>query len=271
MAQDLRTRLRRSPHPESPTDGTSPTTPTTPASASTPSISAASDGSNSPSSPGGIPPDEAAPPPTVPHPAVRRLSLYLRQLESFAAQGRHTVSSRDLGRALELGDAQVRKDLANFGSFGHPGVGYRVEELIARLKRILGTDRTWDVILMGAGNIGRALLAYRPFARKGFRLAAVFDTSPQLHGRSFGGVRVQAPEELGPTVERLGARLAVLAVPAEAAQRTCDSLVEAGIRGVLNFAPVRLKVPEGVYVNSVDLAVQLEQIAFQVNVLGGEE
>lgn len=201
----------------------------------------------------------------APHPAVRRLSLYLRQLEVFHAQGRHTASSRDLGRALDLGDAQVRKDLANFGSFGQPGVGYRVVGLIEHLRKILGTDRTWDVALVGAGNIGRALLAYRRFAGKGFRLCAVFDSDPRLHGRTFNGTRIQPPEKIVGVVREKKIRLAVVAVPAEAAQRTADALVAGGVLGILNFAPVRLQVPPHVYVNSVDLAVQLEQIAFQVN------
>ena len=229
---------------------------------------------DAPDAPDAVPHDDPADAPGngggpghVPDPAVRRLGLYLRQLEAFARQGRHTVSSRDLGRALGLGDAQVRKDLATFGSFGQPGVGYRVGDLSARLRRILGTDRAWDVVLMGAGNIGRALLAYRSFADKGFRLVAVFDSDPALHGRQVGEARVQPPAELAETVKRLGAQLAVLAVPAEAAQRSCDALVAAGIRGILNFAPVRLRVPESVYVNSVDLALQLEQVAFQVNAL----
>lgn len=203
----------------------------------------------------------------VPNPAVRRLSLYLRQLETFAGDAKQTVSSRELGRALGLGDAQVRKDLANFGSFGQSGVGYRVEELVARLRKILGTDRSWDVVLMGAGNIGRALMAFRPFAEKGFRLVAVFDADPQLHGRSFGGVKVQPPTDLVATVRRLGARLAVIAVPAEAAQRATDALVSAGVRGILNFAPTNLSVPPHVAVNSVDLVVLLEQLAFRVNAL----
>ena len=201
----------------------------------------------------------------MPHPAIRRLSLYLRQLEAFAAEGRDTVSSRHLGRALGLGDAQVRKDLANFGSFGQSGVGYRVDELVARLRKILGTDHAWDVVLAGAGNIGRALLSFKPFAEKGFRLVAVFDSDTRLHGQNFGGVTVQPPSEMATTVRRLGAKLAVIAVPAEAAQRLCDGLVAAGIRGILNFAPANLKVPEGVAVNDVDLVVLLEQLAFQAN------
>src|SRR5213083_802268 len=110
----------------------------------------------------------------IPTPAVRRLSLYLRQLESFKRKDRRTISSKQLGESLGLTDAQVRKDFAYFGQFGHPGVGYRVDDLIAQVKRILGTDKTWNVLLVGAGNLGRALLAYRGFEQKGFDMAAVF-------------------------------------------------------------------------------------------------
>ncbi len=214
-------------------------------------------------------PDSAAPP--APHPAVRRLSLYLRQLETFAALGRDTISSRDLGRALGLGDAQVRKDLAAFGSFGQPGVGYRTDELTARLRAILGTDRTWPVLLVGAGNIGRALSAYRRFADKGFHLAGVVDSDPSAAGRTIGqnGLRVEPMDHLAPVVRRTNARLAVLAIPADVAQRVADELVALGIRGILNFAPTRLRVPAGVSVISVDLAAQLEQLAFQVNLQSG--
>src|ERR1700689_2537555 len=111
----------------------------------------------------------------IPDPAVRRLSLYLRQLEAFKRKDRRTISSRQLGESLNLTDAQVRKDLAYFGQFGHPGIGYRVTDLIAQVKRILGTDKTWNVLLVGFGNLGRALMAYKGFDAKGFRLVAVFD------------------------------------------------------------------------------------------------
>ena len=207
-----------------------------------------------------------SPGPPAPTPAVRRLSLYLRECEALAAAGRAMVSSRDLGRALTLGDAQVRKDLANFGSFGQPGVGYRTADLVARLRAILGTDHVWDVVVVGAGNIGRALLSYRRFAGKGFRVAAVFDADAALHGRPIGGtgLRVRPVAELARTVAETGARLAILAVPAEAAQAAADLLVAAGVRGILNFAPVPLRVPPNVSVNSVDLAAQLEQLAFAV-------
>ena len=203
----------------------------------------------------------------IPLPAVRRLSLYLRQLETFIDEGKATVSSRQLGSALGMGDAQIRKDLANFGNFGQPGVGYETTDLAGRLRRILGTDRLWKVVIIGAGNIGRALSAYRRFADKGFELAAVFDSSEQLIGQpvGFGGLEVRAMKDLEATVRKTNARLAVLAVPGEAAQRGADALVAAGVRGILNFAPVRLSVPDDVFVNDVDLAAQLEQLAFQVS------
>src|SRR5205085_10127033 len=120
---------------------------------------------------------------SIPNPAVRRLSLYLRQLESLQRTGRTTVSSKQLGESLGLTDAQVRKDLAYFGQFGHPGIGYRVDDLIGQVKRILGTDRVWSVVLVGAGNLGRALSAYKGFMSKGFQLVAVFDNDPSKVGK----------------------------------------------------------------------------------------
>src|ERR671928_931964 len=122
-------------------------------------------------------------PELIPNPAVRRLSLYLRQLEAFKRKDRRTISSKQLGESLHLTDAQVRKDLAYFGQFGHPGIGYRVDDLIAQVKRILGTDKTWNVLLVGAGNLGRALMAYKGFDQKGFRLVAVFDADPGKIGK----------------------------------------------------------------------------------------
>src|SRR6476660_3136105 len=119
-------------------------------------------------------------PDLIPNPAVRRLSLYLRQLEALARKDVRTISSKQLGESLGLTDAQVRKDLAYFGQFGHPGIGYRVDELITKVKQILGTDKTWNVLLVGAGNLGRALMSYRGFDAKGFRLAAVFDNDPNM-------------------------------------------------------------------------------------------
>src|ERR1051326_580886 len=117
-------------------------------------------------------------PDLVPNPAVRRLSLYLRQLEAFKRKDRRTISSKQLGESLGLTDARAPQDFAYFGQFGHPAIGYRVDDLIGQVKRILGTDKTWNVLLVGAGNLGRALLAYKGFEQKGFKLRAVFDADP---------------------------------------------------------------------------------------------
>ena len=204
-------------------------------------------------------------PESVPNPAVRRLSLYLRQLEALKRGGRSTVSSKQLGESLGLTDAQVRKDLAYFGQFGHPGIGYRVDDLIGQVRRILGTDKTWDVILVGAGNLGRALSAYRGFEAKGFRLIAVFDNDPTKVGRRLGPFTIQPLDQVPDAIAKQNVKLAILAVPAEHAQAVADQLIDAGVRGLLNFAPVSLTVPPQVAINSVDLAVQLEQLAFQVS------
>lgn len=215
----------------------------------------------------------------IPNPAVHRLSLYLRQLESFKRKDRRTVSSKQLGESLNLTDAQVRKDLAYFGQFGHPGVGYRVDDLIAQVRRILGTDKTWNVLLVGAGNLGRALMAYNGFDAKGFRLVAVFDADAAKVGKRQGPFAgkpgdaaaskrfftIQPLSELKATIEKVGIRLAILAVPADSAQEVADQCVEAGIRGLLNFAPVSLNLRPEIAIKAVDLAVQLEQLSFQVN------
>jgi redox-sensing transcriptional repressor len=203
---------------------------------------------------------------SFPNPAVRRLSLYLRQLEGFKRKDRRTISSRQLGESLNLTDAQVRKDLAYFGQFGHPGIGYRVDDLIAQVKHILGTDRTWNVLLVGAGNLGRALMAYHGFDAKGFRLVAVFDNDPTKAGTRQGDFEIQPLTQLTATVQKLKIQLGIMAVPPDTAQDVADQLVEAGVRGLLNFAPVSIQVPHDVALNAVDLAVQLEQLSFQVNV-----
>jgi redox-sensing transcriptional repressor len=204
-------------------------------------------------------------PDLIPNPAVRRLSLYLRQLEAFKRTDRRTISSKQLGESLGLTDAQVRKDLAYFGQFGHPGIGYRVDDLIAQVRHILGTDKTWNVLLVGAGNLGRALMAYRGFNIKGFNLVAVFDNDPNKTGKKTGNFTVQPLTELEDTIRKNAIKLAIMTVPAEVAQDVADKLVASGIRGLLNFAPVSLQLPPDVALNAVDLAVSLEQLSFQAN------
>jgi redox-sensing transcriptional repressor len=204
----------------------------------------------------------------IPTPAVYRLSFYLRQLESFQRADKHTISSKQLGDALGYTDAQVRKDLAYFGQFGHPGIGYRVEELISQLRKILGTDKVWNVLLIGAGNLGRALIAYRGFLRKGFRLAAIFDADDRKVGQAFGELTVSSMEKLASIAAEQNIKLAIMSVPGEAAQGVADKLVAAGIRGILNFAPTSITTPPDVSVQGVDLAVQLEQLSFKMSLAG---
>ncbi|MCH7870508.1 MAG: redox-sensing transcriptional repressor Rex [Planctomycetes bacterium] len=201
----------------------------------------------------------------MPSPAVRRLSLYLRQLEAFLADHRRTVSSKQLGEALGLSDAQVRKDLAYFGQFGQAGIGYRVPDLIGRIRRIFGTDKVANILLAGVGNLGRALLLFRGFAPRGFDIVAAFDNDPAKIGMEIGGpgaVRVQPLSEMGAVTRARSIRVGIVAVPAFAAQSVADEMVAVGIRGILNFAPIQLQIASHVAVSSVDLAVHLEQLSF---------
>lgn len=196
--------------------------------------------------------------------SVGRFSLYLRHLESLLREGALKVSSGQLGEALGITDAQVRKDLAWLGSLGHPGVGYVTVELIEAIRRILGVDRTWLAALVGVGNLGRALLRYRGFEQRGFRLVALFDDDPAKVGQVVEGLTIHGADAIERVVRETGAELGLLAVPSEAGQPMADALVAAGIRGLLNFAPVMLRVPPEVRLVSVDLTVQLEQLAFLV-------
>jgi redox-sensing transcriptional repressor len=203
--------------------------------------------------------------PPTPRAAVGRLSLYLRHLDSLLGAGQTTVSSRELGRALQLTDAQVRKDLGYFGQFGYPGLGYRVSELRAALRQVLGTDRRWRAALIGVGNLGRALLGYRGFTERGFAIVAAFDVAPSIIGQTVGGLQVRAIDRLADDTQTEQIELAILAVPADAAQQVAERVVAAGLIGILNFAPVQLKVPKSVQAVSVDLGLQLEQLLFQVH------
>jgi redox-sensing transcriptional repressor len=200
----------------------------------------------------------------VPKATVGRLSLYLRQLEQFFRDGTKTVSSRRLGDALGISDAQVRKDLGYFGPFGQSGIGYDVDGLIQTIRKILGTHRGWPVALVGIGNLGRALVGYRGFRRQGFQIQAIFDADPAKQGQTIEGICVESVDELPRRIAEQKVTMAMIAVPADAAQSVADRLVAAGVQGILNFAPVPLVVPDGVSVVSVDLAIQLEGLSYQV-------
>lgn len=202
--------------------------------------------------------------------SIGRLSLYLRGLDNFLRLGRAKVSSVQLGDAVGVSDAQVRKDLAYLGNLGHPGIGYPTQELVNAIRRTLGIDRTWAVALAGVGNLARALLRYRGFQQQGFRIVALFDADSSKVGQRVDDLEVHAMDRLSSVIAALGIRLAILTVPAEAAQEVADAMVAAGVKGLLNFAPTVVRVPPGVSLVSVDLAVQLEQLAFLVQMEAGE-
>lgn len=200
----------------------------------------------------------------IPKAVAGRLSLYLRELQHLVARGVATISSGELAEVLSLTGAQVRKDLAHFGHFGHPGIGYRCEDLIAAIRKILGTDQTWPVVLVGVGNLGRALLGYKGFRQQGFHIVAALDLDRSKAGTLVEQVPIHHLDELSDIIHSENIRLAMIAVPATAAQPVADRLVEAGVVGVVNFAPVTLSLPDGVSLVGVDLAIELEQISFSV-------
>ena len=197
--------------------------------------------------------------------SVHRFSLYLRHLERLQQEGAQKVSSSQLGEALGINDAQVRKDLAYLGNLGQPGIGYLIGDLVAALRRRLGIDRPWPAVVVGVGNLARALLRYRGFQRQGFTFVGLFDADPEKVGQQIDGLTVHPLERLAEVIAATSAELAVVAVPGASAQGVADALVASGIRGILNFAPTVLRLPAHVSLVSVDLAVQLEQLAFLVH------
>lgn len=203
--------------------------------------------------------------PRIAESTVRRLSLYLRFLQEAQAAGEATISSDELAQRGGTTSAQVRKDLSFFGSFGKRGLGYSVPELLRSLEEILGLHRTWNVALVGAGKIGSALISYRNFQRRGFEIRAVFDTDPDKVGRRWGTRTILPDDELDEVLHAEGIEMAIVAVPADAAQPVVDRLVRAGIRAILNFAPVRLRVPDDVALRNVDMVVEMEGLAFVLN------
>jgi redox-sensing transcriptional repressor len=208
--------------------------------------------------------DDGASETQVPKAVVSRLSLYLRELQHLVRDGHETTSSTQLGKLLGFTDAQVRKDLAYFGQFGYPGIGYRCGELIHAIKGILGTNQPWPVAMVGLGNLGRALMGYRGFAEQGFQIVAAFDIDPLKVGSMVEGIPIYHLDDLDRLSREKGIRLAIIAVPAASAQKVADALVAAGIEGILNFAPVMLNLPKHVQTVGVDLAIELEQLSFSV-------
>jgi redox-sensing transcriptional repressor len=200
--------------------------------------------------------------PKIAESAVRRLSLYLRSLEEFEEQGTETVSSETLAARGGTTSAQVRKDLSFFGSFGKRGLGYSVRELVLRLRDILGLRRTYRVAVIGAGQMGSALAQYRGFTQRGFHIAAVYDSDTAKAGKMSDGLRVRHANDLEQDLAREPMDIAIIVTPAAGAQTMADRLVRSGVRAILNFAPVRLDVPDTVIVKNVNMALELEALSF---------
>ena len=193
---------------------------------------------------------------------VRRLSLYLRFLEESTTRGLVTISSDELARRGGTTSAQVRKDLSFFGSFGKRGLGYSVPELTESLREILGLRRDWQVIIVGAGKIGTALAQYRGFRQRGFRVTAVYDRDPKKIGTQWDTLTVRDMAEIERDIQHEHPDIAVLTTPAEEAQVVVDRLVSAGMRALLNFAPIQLQVPPDVTLKNVNMAMELEGLSF---------
>ena len=198
----------------------------------------------------------------VPDATVGRLPLYLRALVDIAAAGEATVSSEALAVAAGVTSAKVRKDLSHLGSYGTRGVGYDVAHLIHEIRRELGLTQHWAIVIVGIGNLGRALANYHGFAERGFEVAALVDADPAKVGARVGDLTVSPLEDLGALVRQRDVAIGVIATPAGAVQEVADRMVEAGIRSILNFAPAVVGVPEGVTVRKVDLAIELQILAY---------
>ena len=198
----------------------------------------------------------------VPDIVVGRLPIYLRALNLLHEAGQEFTSSQELGQKLGIGSAQIRKDLSHFGEFGKQGTGYNIAYLQKQLRQILHVDHAWDVALIGAGDLGRALVHYQGFAEQGFRLVALFDNAVKKMGMPVGDLVVQSITDLPRVVREKGLRIAILAVPADVAQSIVDQLVELEIRAILCYAPITLSVPPEVKVYYIDPVVGMQSMAY---------
>ena len=198
----------------------------------------------------------------IPETTISRLFIYLREISKLAEIGIRTISSSELGERLNLSDTQVRKDFSCFGQFGISGSGYNINELKAALKTILGKDKTWNVCVIGVGHLGSALLAYPGFKEQGLNVVAVFDADTKKIDKEKNSLIIQSIDELSKTVKQKDLAIGIITIPANHAQKVADSLVAAGIKCIMNFAPISLSVPEDVKVKNVDLSRELETLSY---------
>ncbi|ARU63970.1 redox-sensing transcriptional repressor Rex [Tumebacillus avium] len=202
--------------------------------------------------------------PKISEAVVRRLPVYLRCLQLLQDLNIRTVSSYELGQKLDMNPAQIRKDLAYFGEFGRKGIGYEVDYLVEKIKQILKLDRSVNVALVGAGHLGIALSNYNRYTKEKLSIAAIFDTDPEKIGTLVGSLTIQHIDELERSVQEHDIRIGMITVPAPYAQGVADRLVQAGVKGILNFAPVSLLVPPDVHLRSADVTTELHALAYYI-------
>ena len=199
---------------------------------------------------------------TIPDIIVGRLPLYLRALQSMKNEGRQITSSQELAERLGISAAQIRKDLSQFGEFGKQGTGYTIVYLCKEIQKILKVDRVWDMAIVGAGDIGEAVARYQGFTDRGFRVAMLFDNDPEKIGQKKGEFIVQDASQMAKKIREAGIRIAMISVPASNAQEVADELADAGVKAILNYAPVSLNVPPDVRLQHIDPAVHLQRMTY---------
>lgn len=200
--------------------------------------------------------------PKIPDIVIGRLPIYLRALIFLLAEKQEITSSHELGQKLGISSAQIRKDLSHFGEFGKQGTGYNIEYLCQQLQRILQVDHQWEVALIGAGDLGHALAHYGDLVSRGFRITAIFDNNPAKYGKKLGDCVVQDSARMAEILKEGGYKIAVIAVPAAAAQAVAETCVKAGVKALLNYAPITLSVPSDVYVQYIDPVLHLQRMTY---------
>ena len=201
----------------------------------------------------------------IPDIVIGRLPIYLRALQRMQQEGRQVTSSQELGERLGISAAQIRKDLSQFGEFGKQGTGYNIEFLSNQIQEILHVTRVWDVALIGAGDMGHALASYSGFNHRGFHISMIFDNDPSVIGKKIAKYTVLDSETMSTEIRKGGVKVAMLAVPASVAQEVAEQLVEAGIKAILNYAPVSLNLPLDVYVQYIDPAIHLQRMTYYLD------
>jgi redox-sensing transcriptional repressor len=199
---------------------------------------------------------------SIPDIVISRLPVYLRALERLSQEGHEVTSSHELGKRLGISSAQIRKDLSHFGGFGKQGTGYRIAFLKDQLRQVLKVEREWEVALIGAGDLGSAVARYKGFAERGFHVACVFDIAADKINRHIGNLVIQSIDSAPRIIAERGIKIGMIAVPAEKAQEVADMIIAAGVRAILNYAPINLNVPPDVHVQYIDPVLHLQRMTY---------